>query len=89
MSGLIFQTLLAAGLTAYPAFGDSALVTRPIDAKPRVEASVDHGPIIELVVGCGRGTAIVSYSKLERLYCGPDQKCDGDFAKVVARACGS
>ena len=55
---------------------------------PRIEAAVDRGPIIELIVRCPAGTAIVTYSKLERTFCGPRGGCAGDRGAVIRRSCG-
>ncbi len=55
---------------------------------PRVEAITDRGPILEMIVHCRRGgTGIISYSKLERLYCGPRGRCSGDREAVIGRLC--
>ena len=67
-------------LTDYPAFRRPAA---------RVEAVVDRGLIQELIIKCDGGTAIVSYSKVERLYCGPDARCHARLPVIVARTCGS
>ena len=69
----------AAGLTDYPAF------VRP---EARIEAVIDRGPIQELIVKCGGGTAILSFSKVERLYCDPKLRCHKNLGVVVARTCG-
>lgn len=54
----------------------------------RVEAATDRGPIIELIVRCPRGTAIITYSKMERLFCDPRLVCDPSRDVIVRRACG-
>ena len=70
----------AAGLTDYPGF------SRP---HAQVEAIIDRGPIQELIVKCGaEGTAIISYSKLDRRFCTPRLQCDPSLRAVVARTCG-
>lgn len=80
--------LVASSLTLYPALGD-----RPTGAPPatagiaRVEAMIDKGPILELVLACPRGTAIVSYSKVERVFCGPRRGCDRSLATVARNSC--
>ncbi len=53
----------------------------------RIEASIDRGPILELIVRCRVGTAIVTYSKLERRFCGPDGRCDRSRDVIIHRAC--
>ena len=88
MSSTLLVGFLAASFTAYPAFGDKGLSSRRVEINPRVEATIDKGPIVEMIVRCQRGTAIISYSKLERLYCGPTHGCERDAAPVVRRACG-
>jgi len=55
---------------------------------PRIEAVIDRGPIFELIVRCSSGTAIVSYSKVERLYCGPKGGCGGNRDEVFRKSCG-
>lgn len=54
----------------------------------RVEATTDRGPIIELIVRCPKGTAIISYSKMERLFCDPRLVCNADKEAVIRRTCG-
>ena len=76
---LVLLATGASGLTDYPAF---------IQPNARVEAVIDRGPIRELIVKCGGGTAILSYSKVERLYCDPHLKCHPDLGVVVARTRG-
>ena len=63
----------------YPAF----LLDRPL-----IEAVTDKGPILEMIVRCKTGTAIISYSKIERVYCGPKLTCARDGNAVARRACG-
>lgn len=53
----------------------------------QVEAVIDRGSISELIVRCPAGTAIISYSKLERLYCTPARGCVGDLAGAIRTSC--
>ena len=69
----------ASGLTDYPVF-------RQPDAQ--VEAIIDRGPIQELIIKCGDGTAIISFSKVERRFCTPRLQCDPSLRVIVARTCG-
>ncbi len=80
---------LAAGFVTYPSAGDR-IVTLPKNAEsgPRIEVTTDKGPILELVIRCRRGTAIISYSKIERLFCSPRLKCARDLQEVAAQTCG-
>jgi hypothetical protein len=78
-----------ASYTAYPALGDRSGVQPPAAAaQPRIEATTDRGPIVEMIVRCPKGTAIISYSKVERLYCSPKLTCNRNLGTIVARACG-
>lgn len=54
---------------------------------PRTEAVIDRGPILELIVQCRKGTGILSYSKLERLYCGPKGNCSRNRDLAISRLC--
>ena len=88
MLGVVAASVLSASFTSYPALGDRGFVKpRTIEIAPRVEMTTDRGPIVEIVVRCPSGTAIISYSKVERLYCSPKHKCDKALASVVARSC--
>ena len=78
MSTAAALVALAATFTIYPG-------SRAPDA--HIEAYIDRGPIVELIVRCPVGTAIISYSKMERRYCGPDLVCDRSMATVVRRTC--
>jgi hypothetical protein len=89
---MLVSTTLAftlASYTAYPAFGDRAGVQPPAAvAQPRIEVTTDRGPIVEMVVRCPKGTAIISYSKVERLYCSPKLSCNRNLGTILARTCG-
>ena len=52
-----------------------------------IEAYTDRGPIVELIVRCGDGTGIMSYSKIERLYCSSKLKCTTTLKSAVADTC--
>ncbi len=52
-----------------------------------VEAITDRGPILEMIVRCPSGTAIITYSKMERLYCQPNLHCRRDMASVIRNTC--
>jgi hypothetical protein len=89
MFGVFTATLLTANFTAYPGFGDRGIATpRKAERNARIEATVDRGPIVELIVRCPSGTAIISYSKVEKLYCGPKHTCNRQISRVVYEACG-
>ena len=56
--------------------------------RPQIEAVTDKGPILEMIVRCKTGTAIISYSKIERVYCDPRLSCARDRNAIARRACG-
>jgi len=88
MSAVFSTVWVLAGLTLYPTFGD---VVPPSEGgqRARVEAAVDKGLMIELIVACAKGTTIVSFSKVAKLYCGPKKGCSRDFGAIVRSACGA
>lgn len=69
----------ASTFTVYP--GQSA-------REPRIEAITDRGPIVELIVRCPTGTAIMSYSKLEGLYCTARHPCTSNLDTAIRNGCG-
>ena len=88
MFELITATLLASSFTTYQGYGDQVLAS-PQAAAPtaRIEAAVDKGLIVEMIVRCPDGTGIITYSKVEHLYCSPQHECDSRLAVVAARTC--
>ena len=88
MLTLLSAFLVASSLTSYPLYGDRSIVTpRATASHPRVEAAVDKGLVVELIVRCPAGTAIVSYSKPERLFCGPHGGCTPSLGTAVSAVC--
>ncbi len=98
MLSILTAGLILANVTAYPGFGDRGLISpRAIDQAPRVEAphvqaprveaSTDKGPILEIIVRCQSGTAIISYSKIDQKYCTPKLICGTSMAAIVAKSC--
>ncbi len=69
---------LAALFSDYPAF---------VKRGGAVEAYTDLGPIVELIVRCQNGTGIMSYSKIERLYCSSKHSCHTTFAPALDDTC--
>ena len=70
--------MLTAVYTDYPAFLRRAGI---------IEAYTDRGPIVEMIVRCPAGTGIMSYSKLERVYCSSKLKCSATLKAAVADTC--
>jgi hypothetical protein len=63
------------------------LYSPPGGRAPKVEATIDKGPILEMIVRCPVGTGILTYSKVEKLYCGPRGGCDKRLEPIVQRLC--
>lgn len=79
----LYALAVITGFSLYPAFGDRG--DPPVD--PRLEAAIDKGVVYELIVKCDDGSAILSYSKVERLFCTPYHGCTSSFRAAMARAC--
>jgi hypothetical protein len=81
MKIFLAASLIAAaqGYIDYPVF---------VDPTSRVEAVIDRGPILELIVACSEGNAIISYSKMEQTYCSPTFKCGPHMERVIEQSCG-
>lgn len=89
MSSFVAANLIVAGFVTYPSFGDTGItIPRAAESNPRIEMTTDKGPIVEMLVRCPRGVSIISYSKIERVYCTPKLDCRRDLAAVVAKSCG-
>ncbi len=52
-----------------------------------VEAYTDFGPIVEMIVRCPEGAGIMSYSKVERLYCSSKHMCTEKLKSAVDDTC--
>ena len=79
MINISIITLIAASFTFYPGsnYPDQ-----------RIEAIIQKGPIYELIVRCGSGSAIISFSPIEELYCSPKGYCDPQIDVIIDRTCG-
>ena len=82
-------TILAApahaGFRAYPGF---------LDPYAKVEMVHDKGLMMEFVVRCRRkadgsiSPGILSYSKVERLFCSSKGRCTSDAKRAARHTCG-
>ncbi len=70
--------LLASSFTTYQAF---------VFPGATIEARIDKGLIVEMIVGCPSGAGIITYSKAEGIYCGPDFACSRSIEPVIERLC--
>ncbi len=68
----------------YPSFNARPIVNAD---RARVEAITDLGPVQELVVKCATGTAIVSYSKIDKMFCGAGNQCNVSLPVMVRKVC--
>jgi hypothetical protein len=75
---LLLAAAAAAHFNYYPGF---------IEPGHRVDALIDKGPIVELVVRCKVGTGIIAISKYEGLFCAPDFTCFSTLRPAIARTC--
>ena len=84
------SVILAAHFAAYPSFGDRDIASPPpANFAARVEATIDRGPIVELILNCGRegDSAIISYAKIERRFCTPSLGCTNSITEAARRIC--
>lgn len=58
-----------------------------LDRNSLVEMERHRGLMTELVLRCRRGLAIITYSKVEGLYCGPDHRCSSSLRRTAGQAC--
>lgn len=81
-------TLLAASpmAAATPPAAPSIVDQTPVHG---VVAIVDRGLVSEVIVRCAKGeSAIVSFSKTEKVFCAPNGGCSDALRPIAARACG-
>lgn len=89
MLNILTAGLIAANFATYPSMGDRGLIQpKSISSNPRVEHAIDKGLIIEMIVRCQSGVTVISYSKVERLYCSPKLVCSPNASDIVAKSCG-
>lgn len=58
-----------------------------VQPKSKVQAIIDKGPVLELIVACQPGEGIISYSKIDRKFCLPDARCYLEGTQAIARLC--
>lgn len=78
ITGAMAAWMMASIFSDYPAF---------LKKGDPVEAYIDRGAIIELIVRCPVGTGIMSYSKIERLYCSSKHNCSNGLHTAVEDTC--
>ena len=75
---VLFASLTVGGFTLYPP---------PSSPEPRIEAIIDRGIISELIVKCVDGTAIISYSPTDGMYCLTPSNCSSDRKEIIDQSC--
>ena len=88
MSNIILAGYIAVSLGTQPLVEHKKAAPATTQTQPLVEAAIDKGSTVELVVRCGKATTVISYSKSENIYCSAASGCMSKASDAVARACG-
>lgn len=78
ITGAMTAWMMASIFSDYPGFLNNGRL---------VEAYTDRGPVVELIVRCPVGTGIMSYSKIEGLYCSSKHNCSPALRTAVDDTC--
>lgn len=82
---------LATALIAFTAATTSTTIYSDypgfVDTRATVEAYVDRGPILELIVKCPVGTGMLTYSKIEHRYCSSKLACFASLKSAIRETC--
>lgn len=70
--------LLASTFTTYQVFVHPGAI---------VETLIDKGLTVEMIVKCPDGAGIITFSKVEKLYCTPDTSCHRGIRPAIRRLC--
>lgn len=84
---------LVLGLLTSAQAGDFRLYPGFVNRDAIVEMTTDKGLIVEIVLRCRRTSSgvvagIVTYSKLEGLFCSSKMKCTRSAARAARETCG-
>jgi hypothetical protein len=52
-----------------------------------IEVVHDKGLMLELIVRCPVGVGIITFSRVEGMYCLPNHRCTGDLDTALYRLC--
>ena len=80
VSAVVLANTTTGDFTRYPAFSGNG-------AFYGIEVITDRGLIAELIVRCHGDVAILSYSKVEKLYCTPRDGCFDTLIVARRTAC--
>ena len=84
LSAATLSSAVAANFTLYPGFRDRDAL---------IEAATDKGLIVEIILRCERTpsgkikSGIMTYSKVENLYCSSKNRCYRDAEKAFDDTC--
>ncbi len=82
---LFLAAATSSGFITYPGFNHPENI---------IEMTADKGLILEITLRCSRkpdgqiSSGIISYSKIERLYCSSRNNCYASAKKAVEETCG-
>ena len=85
LNTLFIAAAIASNFITYPGFNNPAGI---------IEMTTDKGLILEIVLRCSRkengqiSSGIMSYSKVEKLYCSSRNRCYRDAKKAAEETCG-
>ncbi|MEE9374759.1 MAG: hypothetical protein V3V04_00320 [Rhizobiaceae bacterium] len=84
LSSVAYHAAEAGNFTLYPGF---------TDRDSFVEMTTDKGLIVEIVLRCERKgnkvkAGIMTYSKVDRMFCSSKMRCTRDAAKAADDTCG-
>ena len=75
---VIFAATSTTIFSDYPGF---------VDTRATVEAFTDRGPVVELIIKCPGGSGILTYSKIEHLYCSSKHSCFSSLRAAARDTC--
>ena len=84
----MLKTLLFIAATSTP------FITYSNNPENVVEATIDKGLIVEIILKCGRkpngqiSAGIMTYSKFEKLFCSSKMRCTASADAAAAETCG-
>lgn len=84
LNALLVATAISSSFITYPGFNHPSNI---------IEMITDKGLVQEIVLRCGRkpngqiSAGIMSYSKIERLYCSSRNNCYTNAKKAVSETC--
>jgi len=77
---LLLLASIGAGniFTFYPGF---------VEPQFDIQAITDKGPVLEMIIACRPGEGIISFSKVERVFCVPDATCYSKIRPAIRQLC--